>query len=167
MAEEGEQSKVAEEVQESSSKVAIMVAVDESECSTYALNWALDNLRHCFLDTPLTIFTAQPAADYDYLYGVANQGLMDSVRGYQKTAAAAIFAKAKEICASHGVTTKTVTAMGDPKEAICEAVEKFNINLLVVGNHGRGVISRAFLGSVSNYCVHHAKCPVLVVRKAA
>lgn len=30
---------------------------------------------------------------------------------------------------------------------------------------GLGTWDRALLGSVSNYCVHNAKCPVLVVRK--
>ncbi|MBA0781901.1 hypothetical protein Gotri_002782 [Gossypium trilobum] len=52
-----------------------------------------------------------------------------------------------------------MTEVGDPKEKICEAVEKLNIELNkctnIVGN-------RAFLGSVSNHCVHNAKCPVLV-----
>ncbi|MBA0842521.1 hypothetical protein Goarm_002341 [Gossypium armourianum] len=55
-----------------------------------------------------------------------------------------------------------MTEVGDPKEKICEAVEKLNIELLILGSHGRGAIQRAFLGSVSNHCVHNAKCPVLV-----
>jgi nucleotide-binding universal stress UspA family protein len=37
-------------------------------------------------------------------------------------------------------------------------------DLLVVGNHGHGGFTRALLGSVSQHCVHHASCPVLVVR---
>lgn len=36
--------------------------------------------------------------------------------------------------------------------------------LLVVGSHGFGAIGRVVLGSVSNHCVNHASCPVLVVR---
>nr|DAD31814.1 TPA_asm: hypothetical protein HUJ06_010665 [Nelumbo nucifera] len=102
MANEGEQSKVAER-EEESRKVNVLVAVDESECSTYALHWALDNLRHCFSVSPLTIFTAQPAADYNYLYGVANPELIDSVREWQQKAVSEMFAKAKEICARRGV----------------------------------------------------------------
>jgi nucleotide-binding universal stress UspA family protein len=35
--------------------------------------------------------------------------------------------------------------------------------LLVVGSGRRGVLSRAFLGSVSEYCVRHSKVPVVVV----
>ncbi|QWT23215.1 universal stress protein [Subtercola sp. PAMC28395] len=35
--------------------------------------------------------------------------------------------------------------------------------MLVVGSRGRGKITGFMLGSVSNHCVHHAPCPVLVV----
>jgi nucleotide-binding universal stress UspA family protein len=35
-----------------------------------------------------------------------------------------------------------VTEVGDPKNAIYETVEKLDIQLLVLGSHGRGVIQR-------------------------
>lgn len=41
------------------------------------------------------------------------------------------------------------------------------IDLVVMGSHGRTGIARAFLGSVAEKVVRHAKCPVLIARKRA
>ena len=38
-----------------------------------------------------------------------------------------------------------MTETGDPKELICEAVEKSNVQLLVLGSHSRGAITRCVL----------------------
>ena len=36
--------------------------------------------------------------------------------------------------------------------------------LVVVGSHGRGNLADSILGSVSQTVIHHAECPVLIVR---
>ena len=36
--------------------------------------------------------------------------------------------------------------------------------LLVLGSHGHGGFAASLLGSVSQQCIHHAHCPVVVVR---
>ena len=45
-------------------------------------------------------------------------------------------------CSLLQIVAETVTEVGDPKEVIREAVEKLNIQLLVLGSHGRGAIKR-------------------------
>ncbi|KAL6969869.1 hypothetical protein U1Q18_029584, partial [Sarracenia purpurea var. burkii] len=62
---------------------------------------------------------------------------------------------------------ETITEIGNPKDAICEAVEKLQIELLILGSYSKGALKRTILGSVSSYCTHNAKCPVLVVKKPA
>ncbi|MGC1393382.1 MAG: universal stress protein [Coleofasciculaceae cyanobacterium] len=39
--------------------------------------------------------------------------------------------------------------------------------MVVVGRRGRTGLAEAFLGSVSNYVVHHAPCSVLVIQEVA
>ncbi|KAF8040251.1 hypothetical protein BT93_B2481 [Corymbia citriodora subsp. variegata] len=158
-------------MEEGSAKKKIMVAIDESECSHHALQWALDNLGHTISGSELIVFSVQPSADYGSVYaasyGAAPVDLIRSLDENRKKLTSALLEKAKEICSQHGVNAETMTAVGDPKEEICKAVDQLNIQLLVLGSHSRGAIKRAFLGSVSNYCVHNAKCPVLVVKKPA
>ncbi|XP_061990018.1 universal stress protein A-like protein isoform X2 [Rosa rugosa] len=140
-------------------KKKVMVAIDESELSHYALEWTLENLGNTIHNSELLVFTAQPTT-IDFA-----PELVAAIQENYKKVALVLLDKAKDICANHGIVAETVTEVGDPKKAICEAVEKFKIELLVLGSHGRGTVQRAFLGSVSNYCVHNAGCTVLVVRK--
>ncbi|PQQ01041.1 universal stress protein YxiE-like [Prunus yedoensis var. nudiflora] len=125
-----------------------MVAIDESDCSHYALMWVLENLKDTITKSPLIIFVAQPPATGNITFaaslGVARiSGICESAQENHRKFAVALLEKAKQICASHGVEAKVVTEIGDPKTA-----------------------DIAILGSVSNYCVQNAKCPVLVVKKA-
>uniref|UniRef100_A0A7N2N4P1 UspA domain-containing protein n=1 Tax=Quercus lobata TaxID=97700 RepID=A0A7N2N4P1_QUELO len=54
---------------------------------------------------------------------------------------------------------------GDAWNVICDAVEKHQASVLVAGSHGYGVIKRAVIGSVSDYCLHNARCTVMIVKR--
>jgi nucleotide-binding universal stress UspA family protein len=51
---------------------------------------------------------------------------------------------------------------GQPGEAICQLAHDRAARAIVIGTRGRGGIKRAVLGSVSDYVVRHAPCPVIV-----
>ena len=53
---------------------------------------------------------------------------------------------------------------GEAGEAIVAAADSEDADLIVVGSHGRSGVSRFFIGSVSDFVVRHAHCPVMVVR---
>jgi nucleotide-binding universal stress UspA family protein len=50
-----------------------------------------------------------------------------------------------------------------PREIVSLA-EDSGIGLIVMGSRGHGRVSRTLMGSVSDFVVRHAPCPVLVVR---
>lgn len=54
---------------------------------------------------------------------------------------------------------------GKPGEAIVEAAIEENADLILVGTRGLSKMRRTFLGSVSDYCVHHSPVPVLVCKR--
>jgi nucleotide-binding universal stress UspA family protein len=51
---------------------------------------------------------------------------------------------------------------GHPAPVLQEAAT--DANLLVLGSRGHGSFADALLGSVGQYCMHHAHCPVLIMR---
>lgn len=55
------------------------------------------------------------------------------------------------------------TVDGDPGPQICALADDLDVDVVVVGSHGRGPLASVLLGSVSNYVTHHCKHPVLVV----
>ena len=62
------------------------------------------------------------------------------------------------------VEVETRAADGDPGREICRQAAEGGFDVVVVGSHGTGLVRRVLVGSVSHYVMHHATCPVLVVR---
>jgi nucleotide-binding universal stress UspA family protein len=61
------------------------------------------------------------------------------------------------------VVVTTALRFGDPAPAIVEYARDHDIDLIVMGTHGRTGVSRALLGSVTERVVRSAPCPVLAV----
>ena len=66
-----------------------------------------------------------------------------------------------------GVTAEFFVWGGDPGSSITAAAQAEHADLVVVGTRGRSGAERMLLGSVSDYVVRHADCPILVVRPPA
>ena len=46
---------------------------------------------------------------------------------------------------------------------ICELAKFWNADLIIMGRRGRSGLAEVFLGSESNYVLHHAPCSVQIV----
>ncbi|KAM0980859.1 hypothetical protein ACFX2J_013984 [Malus domestica] len=171
-------------------KMRVMVAIDESDWSFYALKWALDHLFVVATDqVAISTGTAtveaasqenvsmmtlvhvmQPFQHYVLPAGpgatafYATPSVLESIRKAQEESAASVLSRALEICNEKMIKAETLILGGDPKDMICQAAEQMHVDLLVVGSRGLGKVKRAFLGSVSDYCAHHATCPVMIVK---
>ena len=63
------------------------------------------------------------------------------------------------------VPVHQVVLAGNPAQVLLDTAA--GADLLVVGSRGHGGFTEALLGSVSQRCVHHARCPVVVVHKSS
>ncbi|CAL5093204.1 unnamed protein product [Urochloa decumbens] len=129
-------------------KMTMVVGVDDSEPSLYALRWTL---QHFFppvhLPPPqqyrLVVVTAMPSA----AVGIAGPGALMDVRAFVesdlKRAAERVIDKAKDLCAQ--VSDAEFEALeGDARTVLCDAVERHRAEMLVVGSHGYGAIKSSW-----------------------
>jgi len=143
-----------------------LVAIDETQESINALQWAIDSLFT--LHDRIILIHAQRTAISTLVTGspgfMVPEEVLKMLENDIKKSTEKILAKAMEICKAKMVTPETEAHTGDAREVICDAAKKYNPDMLVLGSHGYGALKRVVLGSVSDYCVHHVQCPVVVVK---
>lgn len=136
----------------------IVVGVDGSSGSREALRWAFNEakLRD---DTLEAVIVWQ----YPITASLPTFGAMTTPDDFATEARTTLLA----ILADEGITAEapipvtTLVAEGNPARALLDAAEA--ADLLVVGSRGHGGFAGVLVGSISQQCVHHAKCPVVVV----
>jgi nucleotide-binding universal stress UspA family protein len=62
------------------------------------------------------------------------------------------------------INAKSIVEVGAPSKVIVDVCEQREYNLIIMGSRGLGAIKRIVMGSVSQYVLLHASCPVLIVR---
>lgn len=64
-----------------------------------------------------------------------------------------------------GVHLHKELVYGEPRTQIAETlVERWDIDLIIMGATGKGPITKMLIGSVTNYVIRHAKCDVMISR---
>lgn len=134
----------------------IVVGVDGSASSQQALEWALAYAEELHLEV-----TAVHAWQYPYAYGsgatvLAASDFATEARRFLDNAVD------KAVTGHPAVRVKRLIVEGHPARVLIGQSE--GTHMLIVGSRGHGSFVGALVGSVSQYCVSHAKCPVLVVR---
>lgn len=135
----------------------ILFATDFSEYSRQALPYATElarrfdsTLRLCHVVTPSQLMVAAPETAPFLYEAERNQGA-DDLRN---------MARLPEF---GGLKVKTVLLSGMLEDELMRAIDENQIDLIVLGTHGRTGVSRLLLGSVAEETCRIAKCPVLTV----
>ncbi|KAK3020591.1 hypothetical protein RJ639_046941 [Escallonia herrerae] len=148
----------------------ILVAVDESQESMHALSWCLSNLFPQNTKNTLILLYVKPppvCSSYDatgYLFG---GDVIETMEKYSRELANSVMARAETVYTDFNtnIEVEKKVGSGDAKEVICAAVKKLGADVLVMGSHDYGFFKRTLLGSVSDHCSKHVRCPVVVVKR--
>ncbi|KAH7279458.1 hypothetical protein KP509_37G020500 [Ceratopteris richardii] len=148
----------------------VAVAVDLSDESAFAVKWAVANYLRP--DDSVILLHVQPTnVLYGADWGAMEQSVDTSGEEVQQNFDNLTSNKAADLgkpITDAGIPCKIhIVKDHDMKERICLEVERLGVNAVIMGSRGFGASKKphkARLGSVSDYCVHHCDCPVVVVR---
>ncbi|XXG59425.1 hypothetical protein AAC387_Pa04g1518 [Persea americana] len=153
----------------------IAIAVDLSDESAYAVRWAVQNYLRPG-DAVILLHVRPTSVLYGADWGSIDLSVHDpddeeSQRKLEDDFDAFTTTKASDI-AQPLVDAKIpfkihIVKDHDMRERLCLEVERLGLSAVIMGSRGIGASKRAAkgrLGSVSDYCVHHCVCPVVVVR---
>jgi nucleotide-binding universal stress UspA family protein len=146
---------------------AVTVALDGSDDAQHALDWVTTRLS---LSPGLRIRLLGAAAAQAIpvsapgILGTALRAAVGAIDAERRATLEAQLTMAARGLRARWPAMETSVVTGAPAEVIVQDVERRGTDLVVLGARGSGAVSRLLLGSVSEAVVHHATCPVLIVR---
>ena len=145
----------------------LVLGYDGSDGAKKALQHAATLADHMTEASVLVVYA------YEFSIGYVPTGMADSpmmmsaefddhvqlVRGFGEQQVQAAKAELEKA----GVAATTLVAEGRPVDALLDAAKEHEAEMIVVGSHGQGAMSAAFMGSTALKLLHHSDVPVLVV----
>lgn len=134
----------------------ILVAVDGSESAKKAFEKSIYLAQKC-------------SSKMDLVHVVQCELGGDSATTFElidelKTKAQKMLEEYKIQAAKNNISIQIMVTQGDPAQAIIGLAKAKSYDLIIMGTRGRTTFQELLIGSVSQKVMHHASCPVMVVR---
>jgi nucleotide-binding universal stress UspA family protein len=144
----------------------ILCATDFSEDSAFALGYAEEIARRfsaemlvLHVDQPLPPVMVSPD-----LGPMMDVGAMSRIAEEQRLLAQRELDKIVTRLRDSGLRARSMLKVGSPFLEIIHTAKAENVDLVVMGTHGRTGLAHVLMGSVAERVVQKAHCPVLAVR---
>ena len=141
----------------------ILVPTDFSESArlalTYGMSFAQEYKAHLVLLHVVENLTVGYASD---LFPVPMAEVFQEISGYARAELAKLAAEARE----KDVEVEEQVVQGKPSAEIIRFAAEKDIDMIVLGTHGKGMLDQALFGSTTERVVRRSPCPVLSVRLA-
>ncbi|MDI6873789.1 universal stress protein [Candidatus Solincola sp.] len=146
----------------------VLLPVDGSETSKKAVDFAVRLLEKSGCRVTLLAVVEEPAYAAFWSDGMIAPEVVlpppEELRGELEKRAGRMLEESSTPVKEAGLEVETLVRFGSAASEILREAEEGGYDLVIMGSHGRGVLGGFLLGSVSNRVVHHARCPVLIVR---
>jgi len=135
---------------------SLLVAVDGSESAKKAFEKSIYLAQKC-------------SSKIDLVHVVQCELGGDSANTFEiidelKNQATKMLEEYKNQAAKNNISIQIMVTQGDPAKVIIELAKAKSYDLIIMGTRGRTAFQELLIGSVSQKVMHHASCPVMVVR---
>lgn len=138
--------------------MVVLVAYDGSEPAMRAVEYAVD--EHPNED--IVLLRVIEAADGSTEAGI--KLVQEALKRAERESVPRVADEVSDLLDERDVDVEIETAVGDPAREIVRYAEDQDVDVVVVGHHGRRGVSRVLLGSVAERVVRRSPCTVIVVR---
>ena len=141
----------------------VLVPTDFSESARHALTYGISFAREYEAELSVVHVVENLTVGYaSDLFPVPMAEVFQEISGYAKVE----LAKLGEEARAKGVTVVEQVVQGKPSAEIIRFARETEVDMIVLGTHGKGMLDQALFGSTTERVVRRAPCPVLTVRLA-
>jgi nucleotide-binding universal stress UspA family protein len=134
----------------------ILVAVDGSASANKAFERAIYLAQKCNSELDLVhVVQCEVGGDSANTFEIIDE---------LKDKAKRMLEEYKIQAAKNNISMQITIMQGDPAKVIIEVAKEKSYDLIIMGTRGRSSFQELLIGSVSQKVMHHASCPVMVVR---
>ncbi len=137
----------------------ILVPLDGSPLSAQTIKSLIAMKEN--ITVPLTLLHVLDSSTISY-QGFAEKTL-EEIEERARDKVRNLLAEQQKLFTAAGMEVETILKEGDVRETVCAVVDSGKFDLLVIGKHTDSELRNLLFDQVSNYLVHHVKCPVLIV----
>lgn len=134
----------------------ILVAIDGSESAKKAFEESIYLAQKCNSKLDVVhVVSCELGGDSAITFE-----LIDDLKAKAKK----ILNEYKVLAVKNNVSIEIMVMQGDPAKVIIELAKNKNHDLIIMGTRGKSAFNELLIGSVSQKVIHHASCPVMVIR---
>ena len=144
----------------------ILVPTDGSKAAQKAARYAVDLAKQLKASIiALNVIDKRSFTSRSIPASSTARHVIEPIEDYLREAGESYAGAVKELCKKNGISSKIIITTGHPVEEILKEAKKSKAGLIIMGSHGRSVLSAMVLGSVTYGVIHNdTKIPVMVVK---
>lgn len=138
----------------------ILLAADGSDYTQKALDFIVANKQSLEVEGELLVIHVQMSLPTGFNVVMGSE----EAQKLHALEAEDVFEPIRKFLGEHAITCRCVTKIGSVVKEIIDAADAEHVHLIVMGTHGRDLLSRAIMGSVAQKVVAQSTVPVLLVK---